>query len=387
MERKILLACFLSVTCYNLSALSWHTGHLVVGVTDKQGRPATNAVVCVRTLKRHYVGVGGREGDYETTRQQTGTNGVADVAFSFWDPDFDWYVETPSHHSESARPRDESFEATVDPSDYLRFATNTVEGLRKYNELRALEAGGDLEALYAKFEPKSVMYSSNAIYRSVSFYPRINPSPMYMYGEEQVVLLPPTPLVVTSNGVDVAQYPVVGVDLKKCAVLPPYADPDDEEDGLAGEVEDFTITHNVVETNGVRTVFGTMDFAPGCGAYKCPLTGDESFPSTYAADRNAHYLAHIPYEYSLSIADNRYVACRPLLGKDEYMVLRTRVVTNSMGEVTSCHYSKIVGGVWMQKRRFKFVSTVFNPRPGDPNLEADIEANLATGKGADARWP
>ena len=175
--------------------------------------------------------------------------------------------------------------------------------------------------------------------------------------------------------------------MKKCAVLPPHADPDDEEDGLAGEMADFTITHNVVETNGVRTVFGTMDFAPGCGAYKCPLTGDESFPSTYAADRNAHYLAHIPYEYSLSIADNRYVACRPLLGKDEYMVLRTRVVTNSMGEVTSCHYSKIVGGVWMQKRRFKFVSTVFNPRPGDSNLEADIETNLATGKGADARWP
>lgn len=61
------------------------------------------------------------------------------------------------------------------------------------------------------------------------------------------------------------------------------------------------------------------------------------------------------------------------------MVLKTRVVTNAVGEVTSCNYSKILGPVFIDNRLwFKYM--VFNPRPNDPNLEFDMENNLATGR-------
>ena len=371
-----------------VQALTWHTGRLVVSLADKSGNPITNAVVSVKTLNKCYIGVGRHESDFDVTRRQSDTNGVADVTFRFWDPDFIWWVETPSHYSAFSGAKRECFDATIVPSDYVKFATNTVEGLRRFNELKALEEEGDLEGYYAKFEPKSVTYSSNVIYRAVSFYPKVRPSAMFMYDFSRYLPLPRSSTSLPSNGVEIVSYPVAEYDLRKGAILPPHADPDDVEDGIAGETADFSVTRFVVETNGVRTVFGSMDFAPGCGAYRCGVTGDNSFPSLYEADTNAVYEAHVPFELSLSVVSNRYVVYRPLLREDEYMVLRTRAMTNSAGTVTSCHYSKIVGGILLHERDMLVLeSSVFNPRPNDPNLEADIHENLADGPGAETRWP
>ena len=367
-------------------ALTWHTGHFVVNLADVAGRPITNATVHVRTLNKRYLGVGGKESDYDITWQMTDTNGTADVSFRYWDADFQWWVETPSHYSDFFGMRRECFDSVIVPSDYERFSTNTVEGLRKYNELKALEDAGDIEGYYAKFEPKSVTYSSNVVYRTARFYPRRNPAPMYMYGLFRNVKLPATATCLTSNGVDILQYPVAEFDLKKGAILPPNANPDDVEDGIAGDVADFSVTRHCVETNGVRTFFGTIDFAPGCGAYRCRATGDESFPSVYCADTNAVYQNRIPYQYSHEITSGQCLPGRSVLDIDEYMVLRTRVLTNSLGVVTNCHYSKIVGSVNVDEG-LGFQSTVFNPRPNDPNLEADTGVNLAEGEGAEARWP
>lgn len=383
---RAIIGMSLVLASAGVQALTWHTGHLVVSLADKDGHPITNAVVSVRTLNKRYLGVGGKESDYDVTRQSTDTNGVADVAFRFWDRHFKWRVETPSHYSAFFGEKRESFRATVVPSDYEQFSTNTVEGLRMYNELKALEDAGDIEGYYAKFEPKSVTYSSNVVYRTARFYPKLNPVPMYMYGLFLNVKLPVTATCLVSNGVDILQYPVAEFDLKKGAVLPPYADPDDVEDGIAGEVADFSVTRHCVETNGVRTFFGTIDFAPGCGAYRCQTTGDESFPTVYSADTNAVYQTRIPYQYSHEINSGHCLPGRPVLDIDEYMVLRTRVQTNSLGVVTNCHYSKIVGGVEVDEG-LRFRATVFNPRSNDPNLEADIGVNLAEGEGAEARWP
>ena len=383
---RAIIGMSLVLASAGVQALTWHTGHLVVSLADKDGHPITNAVVSVRTLNKRYLGVGGKESDYDVTRQSTDTNGVADVAFRFWDRHFKWRVETPSHYSAFFGEKRESFRATVVPSDYEQFSTNTVEGLRMYNELKALEDGGDIEGYYAKFEPKSVTYGSNVVYRSACFYPKVNPAAMYMYGKFRPVQLQKVSTVLSSNGVEIAEFPVVEYDLKKGAVLPPHADPDDVEVGKAGETVDFAISRFCVQTNGVRTYFGTVDFGPGCGAYKCTVTGDASFPSAYRADTNAVFQSSIPYEYSVVGNSGEHVSGRPFLTMNEYMVLRTRAVTNSFGVVTNCHYSKIVGSTWIGKS-FRFESTVFNPRPNDPNLEADTEANLSNGWGASARWP
>lgn len=73
-----------------------------------------------------------------------------------------------------------------------------------------------------------------------------------------------------------------------------------------------------------------------------------------------------------------------------------QAVTNAVGVVTNCHYSKIVdvyqrtiigGDDLPEKNRLVLESSVFNPRPNDPNLEANTRSNLAEVVGAEARWP
>lgn len=68
--------------------------------------------------------------------------------------------------------------------------------------------------------------------------------------------------------------------------------------------------------------------------------------------------------------------------KDEYMVLRTRVMFNDAGSITNCHYSKIVGGMWIWKD-VHFNAAIFNPRANDNNLEFDVYENLADKFGGD----
>ena len=58
------------------------------------------------------------------------------------------------------------------------------------------------------------------------------------------------------------------------------------------------------------------------------------------------------------------------------MVLKTRVVTNEVGEVVNCNYSKIYGPMTVDRKMF-FDTMMFNPTPNDPNLESDTRNNLA----------
>lgn len=127
-------------------------------------------------------------------------------------------------------------------------------------------------------------------------------------------------------------------------------------------------------TNGVKTIHGTMAFAPGCGAYITQLPGDGHYPLIYEADTNATFLSNIPFEYS--IVSGSVVQASQLLSKDECMVLKTRVVTNEAGKVVSCNYSKIYGPMSVD-RSMTFDSLVFNPAPNDPNLEFNGTNNFA----------
>ena len=152
-------------------------------------------------------------------------------------------------------------------------------------------------------------------------------------------------------------------------------------DGPAGKVADFHVERFSVLTNGVKTTFGWIDFPPGCGAYKRNTTGDDSFPTTYVADTNATFLSRIPFECSSVGGD--VVHARGLLAEDEYMVLRMRVMTNEVGVVTNCNYSKILGPMTVTGSRasfnkVKFEALIFNPTPNDPNLEYDLRNNLST---------
>ena len=382
--RVLLGMSFALLGCCSIIGEVRHTGHFIVRLKDINGQPITNATVLVKTLNCSGLAAGVYESHYDCTRARTDTNGVADVCFQFLVGDFRWYVRTPSHYSQRFLSVSECFPARVVPSDYMYFSTNTVDGLAKFNELKALEDAGDYVGYAAKFEPKSVTYTTNVIYREVTgFYPKRNPQPMYAYESLHYPYLPTHSETVTSNGIDYVKYDDVEVDLKIGAFLPPWGGRNDYD---AGEVSDFKIVSYSTKTNGVTEWFGWMEFAPGCGAYKRKKTGNDSFPSTYEADTNAVFLSRIPYRSYRRDGEEQRVAVEKLLSEDEYMVLRTRVLRNEdTGAITNCHYSKILGGMYCT-RRVSFAASVFNHRPNDPNLEYQVTRKPIDGSRG-CRWP
>ena len=382
------IACLVGTSlvagCMVVNALTAHTGHLIVSLTDREtGDPITNATVIVscqtefnpgRTLDSYFT----------RTTSKVDSNGVANVEFQFYRSYFNWWVGSPTHYCHRYRvgARNEFFKRAVEKSDYFNIDTNTVQGLAMYNELVQLDNNNDYLGFIAKFEPKSVTYTNNVVVRSASFFPKHNPCPMYTYGDMDGDYLPmKNTTTFVTNGLEVTRYKSVDYDMKESLVVSYNPNHDDEWDGPAGKVADFHIERFSVMTNGVKTSYGWIDFAPGCGAYKRNTTGDASFPTTYEADTNATFLSRVPFE--CSSVSGRVVRVQDILEEDEYMVLRTRVMTNEVGVVTNCNYSKILGPMFISypsypSDRVHFKSLIFNPTPNDPNLEYDLKNNLST---------
>ena len=355
-------------------------GNLTIVLSDIDGNPITNATVTVESKKLVLWGRG-CDDEYNYTSANSDSNGVASVDFQFYFPDFEWELKTPSHYSRRYNTPHECFRAEIEESDYVHIDTNTTAGAARERELKGILEGveaGDESSLtnyIAKLEPKSVTYTDTSIRRSLSFYPKRNPQPMYAYGGGRMDLeLPRNSRVISSNGVDYVKYDDVEFDLKEGLFLPPWGG---RRGGKAGLVSDFKVVRYSVATNGVTERFGWIEFAPGCGAYKRKKTGDDSFPSVYEADTNAVFLSRIQYRSYRRDGAPHGETVEKLLPEDEYMVLRTRVMKDEdTGSITNCHYSKIIGRMYFDNK-INFEQSVFNPRPNDPNLEYDSDRNLA----------
>ena len=179
---------------------------------------------------------------------------------------------------------------------------------------------------------------------------------------------------VTNNGIETVQYEPVNFDMKECLVVCSEPNYDPFLHGPSGKISDFRIERFSVTSNGTTTVHGSINFAPGCGAYIAKLPGDGHYPLIYEADTNATFLSSIPFEYN--IVSGRVVQSSQLLSEEQCMVLKTRAVANEVGEVVSCNYSKIYGPMFVG-RRMIFDTLIFNPTPNDTNLESDSNNNLA----------
>jgi len=376
--KRITIGLLSSAFCLPivLFARSFQTGHFVMTLSDTEGHPITNATVYVKTLNRLGLAAGVYDGHYTTFSAPSDGQGVADVSFQFLTSHFDWWIETPSHHSEGNNSGADHFRPTVVRSDYWDSDTNTVDGLARFNELKALDEAGDVEVYVQKFEPKSVTYVSNTVYKSMSFPPKKNPQPMYQYDDVtrwRHLRLPMNAATAISNeNVMVKHYPAVEYDMKIGRFLPPWGG-DDEYD--SGEVSDFKIIRSECMTNDVLTLSGDVQFAPGCGAYKGNMTGNVCFPGFYEADTNKMFISRIPFE--LKRVNGVWTNSIPLLSDNEYLVLRTRAVTNDVGVVTNCNYSAILGRMFVPWRSLNFGLMIFNPRSNDTNLEYDRTNNLA----------
>lgn len=382
MKRQFVIAWFMVGCSVALCVFArpFHTGHFVMTLTDNESRPITNATVYVKTLNRTGLTAGAYDGHYTTFSAQTDTNGVADVAFRFLTSHFTWWLETPSHHSEAVGFKSDFLVPEIVKSDYLSINTNTVDGLAKYNELKTLEEAGDYIAYAEKFEPKSVTYVSNVVRKAMSFYPKINPQPMYAYGEMNEMELPGQRTVIETNGYSLVIFPRVSVDLECGALLPPYTG-----NGYSGKVSDIEIERFYVETNGVKNFYGRMLFNEGCGGYKRKKTSDGSFPTAYTADVDGVYVREFHFHVMEDASTGARISCQQLLDEDEYMVIRTRMSLSQDGETNGWHYAKLLGVINIGDI-LSFTQSVFNPRLNDTNLEFDVKENLAGSRGQ-SRWP
>ena len=363
--------------CMIVNARIPHTGHLIVAMTDiETGRPITNATVTVRCQTKFSLSHT-LESFFTKTSAHSNSNGVAHVEFTFFDEDFDWWIDAPSHYTKmfGFGCGTERFGRVVEESDYANINTNTVDGLSKYNELVNLY-NADYLAYMEKFNPKSVVYTNKVVCRTVVLTPKHNPQPMYAYGDMEKVYLPiKNPTTFITNGVEVTRYQPVDFDLKECDLVSEETNQSEGQDVPTGKIADFHLERFTMITNGEEITYGWMEFAPGGGAYIIKKPGNGYFPVIYEANTNAVFLSRIPFEYSYT---NGWLkqASQKILDKDECMVLKTRAVTDGLGVVTNCNYSKIMGPMSILKV-LTFEALIFNPRPNDPNLEFDVKNNLS----------
>ena len=155
---------------------------------------------------------------------------------------------------------------------------------------------------------------------------------------------------VTNNGIETVQYKPVNFDMKECLAVCSEPDYDFNVHGPTGKTSDFRIERYSVTTNNATTVHGAIVFAPGCGAYIAQLPGDGHYPLIYEADTNATFLSRIPFEYTVVSGKVNHIS--HLLTQDECLVLKTRAVTNEVGEVVNCNYSKIYGPMSIVREMF-----------------------------------
>lgn len=137
-----------------------------------------------------------------------------------------------------------------------------------------------------------------------------------------------------------------------------------------GEVADFILRRE--ESNGVYRA--VLEFeGPFNGAYKQKQESSTSFKSTYRADTN-----HV-YAQTMDIWTKKRMGKETVrsqfVSDEEYLVIRSRSVMDADGNLKSCNYSKIYGGITAY-RYFQFMTMVFNPKKNDANLEFDTQRNL-----------
>ena len=321
---------------------------LYVQVMDGDGCPVKNAVITVGVPpKTAFWGSNSQRRKGSSYHAQTDANGEAVVSFNCVGANFRWRVVADGYYP--SNPFEEwfkDFDEVVVPPAFT-------------------------EVILHEHEKRG----------NVILYRKKNPQPMYAYSHEKVVKSP------VANG----RY---GFDLQMFDWLPPQGN---------GKIADFYyVRERPDETNVVkRTVYdksgfsqfrkgeagfpnvgdvvGRIEFDEDCGAYIGKKNACESFPSIYNADPKGKYVRTYPIVITYCDEFGVWLCESPIIGEDEYMVIRSRVKRDEQGEISSVNYSKILGSFGLVYS-VNLKEAVFNPRPNDTNLEFDPERNLYQGE-------
>ncbi len=182
----------------------------------------------------------------------------------------------------------------------------------------------------------------------------INPVPTYQHpacrGDERIPL----------------QKGLVAYDLEVGDWVSPYG---------KGKVPDFNIYYDRTQTESSVCSTGVLFFAAECaGAYKRLKFNSSSFCTDYNADTNSVYLSSFPFMTVKSSKDGMESRMR-ILEKDEYLVLRTRVVLDPDNNIIKANYS-VIEGPLVFARYFDHGKMRFNPNVNDTSLEYSPDKNL-----------
>ena len=316
-----------------------------VNVTDFDNVAVTDAVITVKAMNKVILFGSDKAKDFNRYTALADSNGVATVRFSCPNGHFSWWVTANSCYP--SMPFEGSFK------NEEKLSSSTV----------------------------SVVLNEHDSRGSVRLYRKKTPRPMFAYTAEKKISAP------YWDG-------RFGFDLQCFDWLPPLGQ---------GKVADFYYVRNLGE-NGVTEgetdrkkiqrlfsfrngekecpkagdVIGRIEFAENCGAYIAKKTGNEYFPSTYRANENAAFVGSFPIQI-VAQKGNKWLHQAPVVARDEYMVIRTRVVRNEKGEIVSANYAKILGPLNFTIQ-VVVGESVFNPAPNDTNLEFDPERNLYQGQ-------
>lgn len=205
-----------------------------------------------------------------------------------------------------------------------------------------------------KWQPYGKMHT-------VIIKPIRKPIPMYIAPANNWIIFPATNIV-------------FGFDFEKNDLVKPYG---------KGITTDFTMEFQTdgskyAAYTGSRLTFKFIRPYDGCYVGKKDLYSE--FYSTYHANTNVLFTNEIEFS---DTKDAKGKLVESTISDDEYLVLRTRSVTDAKGQLISSHYSKIYG-----KILFLFAQNApgkvqlfyyYNSNSNDTNIEASPRQNKLEG--------
>ena len=324
---------------------------LTVRVIDEVGQPVSNATVEVGVISATGFNAGKHSSDYTYYSAQTDENGVANVDFKcFGDGAYEWYVVKDDCYCPGLQRA--SFDAVGrDCSPEAEVAINTEKAKI------AAGTGGSWLRVLELMDPSFTLLE-HAATNEISVVRMRNPVKLERRSGTNSWRLKPSASVELSDGVISNSYPRVGFDLRIGEYLMPYGD--------GGEYPDFWVEQYSIETNGVKTFVGHIELPAGCGVYRAKKESRKLGPVCFGVDTNQVFTNRL--DFSISYRGKTEVFSASLAEYDEYLVFHTRVTNNGSDQMSAGNYSMMEGPAEISGG-IDFKKILFNPRPGETNLE------------------
>ena len=286
-------------------------------VVNDLGVPVKNAKVTTWTEKNSIIQSWYSSAEYDDYIRKTNGAGDARCTFGCHNGDFQALVEAEGHYP--VQMSMQSFRTDYD------FATKSTKFFEKKKQL------------------------------NITLFRKINPVPMNSYlGNMRWIQF----LTNTWNN--------CGYDLQLHDWLPPNGH---------GKVADLYVSHEATIEGDILYSHGHISFDDKCGGYIVKSKREDKKLLVYSADTNANYVTSFIAERKKRI-NKEVLEQQQILGEGEALVMRTRVKTDSQGNIISCRYSKIYGP-FSAAGVFKFKQSSYNPEDGSTNLEFDVRSNLS----------